>query len=128
MGASAVVDKWPFIHTFHSRYYRPTGKPSVGGFGGNNIRVKSKELDRLIDEMGSLPPQDPKVLELGREYMKLWVKNMYSIVTVSFKKFVTQDEYYWTHFPTADDPYGQPCYWFMGGRFILPDLEPTGRK
>jgi len=125
--ATAVLDKWPFIYSFHSKFYRPTGERSVSTFT-NSERIKSEELDRLIDEMEKFPPNDPKTPELVKEFMKLWVENMWSICTVSFKKFVTQDEYYWTHFPTADDPYGQPCYWFMGGRFILPHLKATGRK
>lgn len=126
--ASGVLDKWPNIYQFHSRFYRPSGESTVGGFGANNIRVKSKELDQLIEKMGSLPPKSPKILELGKEFMKFWTENMWDITTVSFKKFVTEDEYYWTHFPTAEDPYGQPSYWFMGGRFVLPHLKSTGRK
>jgi hypothetical protein len=60
--------------------------------------------------------------------MKLWVENMWAIPTISFKKFVTQDLYYWDNFPMSENPYGQPCYWFMGGRFIFPQLEATGKE
>jgi peptide/nickel transport system substrate-binding protein len=127
-GASATLDKWPFIYMLHSNFYKPTGERAVGGFGGNRLRVKSPELDKLIDEMGVLSPQDPKVAEMGKEFLKLWTENMWSISTISFKKFVTEDEYYWTNFPSSENPYGQPCYWFMGGRFILPQLQATGQK
>lgn len=125
--ATATLDKWPFIYSFHSKFYRPTGELSISTFT-NSERIKSEELDRLIDKMEKFPPTDPKTPQLAKEFMKLWVENMWEICTLGFKKFVTQDEYYWTHFPTADDPYGQPCYWFMGGRFILPYLKATGTK
>ncbi len=127
-GASATLDKWPFIYMLHSDFYKPTGERTVGGFGGNRLRVKSPELDKLIDEMGALPPADPRVLEMGKEFLKLWTENMWSISTISFKKFITEDEYYWTNFPTSENPYAQPCYWFMGGRFVLPHLQATGQK
>lgn len=94
----------------------------------NALRVKSPEVDTLIETLGALPPNDPQVLELGREFLKLWTENMWSIPTISFKKFVTQDLYYWKNFPMAENPYGQPCYWFMGGRFIYPQLEATGKE
>ena len=48
-------------------------------------------------------------------------------VTVSFKKFITQDQQYWTGFPTAENPSRQPLYWFMGGRFTFPLLTPAAR-
>ena len=94
----------------------------------NVLRVKSPEIDALLDEMAGLAPDDPKVAELGRDFLKLWTENMWSIPTISFKKFVTQDLYYWDNFPMAENAYGQPCYWFMGGRFIFPQLEATGKE
>lgn len=124
-GASAIIDKWPFAYFLHSDYYVPTGQSASAG---NSLRIKSKEVDDLLDKMSVLRPDDPKLLELGREWLKLFVENMWSIPTLSFKKFVTVDNYYWTNFPTAENPYGQPCYWFMGGRFILPYMRQTGRK
>lgn len=126
--ASLTVDKWPYLYKLHSMFYRPSGTPCVGGWSGNKLRMKSDDLDRLIDKMAPLHPEDPQILELGKEVMKLWVENMWSIVLFSYKKFITQSEYYWTHFPTAEDPYRAPCYWYLGGRWTLPYLEPTGRK
>ena len=124
IGATAAIDKWPFINQLHSDFYLPQGEVSVN----NSLRVKSPEVDALIDELGGLAPDDPKVAELGREFLKLWTENMWSIPTISFKKFVTQDLYYWDNFPMAENPYGQPCYWFVGGRFIYPHLEATGKE
>ena len=124
IGATAAIDKWPFIMELHSNYYKPRGEVSLN----NQLRVKSPEIDKLVDTLGALAPDDPKVLELGQEFLKLWTENMWSIPTISFKKFVTQDLYYWDNFPTSENPYGQPCYWFMGGRFILPQLEATGKE
>ncbi len=124
IGATAAIDKWPFIRELHSDFYTPIGESS----NNNALRVKSPELDAVIDEMAGLAPDDPKVLELGQDFLKLWTENMWSIPTISFKKFVTQDLYYWDNFPIAENPYGQPCYWFIGGRFIYPQLQATGKE
>jgi peptide/nickel transport system substrate-binding protein len=51
---------------------------------------------------------------------------MLTIPTISFKKFTSIDETYWTNWPTAENPKRQPLYWFMGGRFTFADVEPKG--
>jgi peptide/nickel transport system substrate-binding protein len=125
LSVNATADKWQALLGLHSRFYTPVGESTAGRGSTNAMRLNSPELDAIIDEMGSLHPEDPRVLELARDSMKLWAENMYSIVTISFKKFVTIDEYYWTGFPTSENPNRQPLYWFIGGRFTLPQVEPA---
>jgi peptide/nickel transport system substrate-binding protein len=52
---------------------------------------------------------------------------MYFITPISFKKFVTWDERYWTGFPTSENPKYMPLYWFQGGKFTFQSLEPVSR-
>ena len=120
---NAIDDKWPYMYPYHSDFYVPTGK----GTTLNRIRLKSEKIDKIIEELGALAPDDPRSRELEYEFFKEWVRNQYSITTISFKKFITEDEYYWTNFPNSENPYGQPSYWFMGSRFVLPHLEKTGK-
>ncbi|MDI3473421.1 MAG: peptide/nickel transport system substrate-binding protein [Thermotogaceae bacterium] len=122
---SASLDKWPYINGYHSRFYKPTGETQTLQ---NIIRLKDPEVDRIIDEMGAISPDDPKSYELTKDWIKLWTENMWTIVLTSFKKMITYNEYYWTNYPTAENPYGQPLYWFMGSRFVIPHFEKTGRK
>jgi peptide/nickel transport system substrate-binding protein len=121
--ANFVADKWPFMYNFHSDFYRPIGESSTN----NLMRIKSEVIDDIVDRLGALHPSDPNVPALEEEFFKYWTENMFGIHTLSFKKFITHDEYYWTNFPTSENAYGQPNYWFMGGRFVYPYLEKTGR-
>ena len=77
---------------------------------------------------GKIHPEDDQVVELGHDFMKLWVENMFSITTVSFKKFVTTDTYYWTGFPTSENAFVQPLYWFGGGRFTFQHVDSATRN
>lgn len=124
---SANLDKWSYIFRYHSKYYKPVGETQPDP-GFNPMRLKDPRVDKIIDEMGRLSPDDPKAYELALDWIKLWVEEMWTIPVTSFKKLITFDEYYWTNFPTAENPYGQPLYWFMGSRFVIPYLEKTGRK
>ena len=100
-------------------------KTSTAGSGSSNIlRFKAPGLDPLIDEMGKLSPDDPKVAELGQEALKIMVENMLLTSTISFKKFTSFDDTYWTGWPTSENPTRQPLYWFMGGRFTFANVEP----
>ena len=121
----ATADKWKAIFGLHSQFYTPNGKSTATTGSTNTLRVKSKEMDLIIDELDQIHPEDDRVVELGREFMKLWVENMFSIITISFKNFTTVDQYYWTGFPTNENPFVQPLYWFGGGRFTFQHVEPA---
>jgi peptide/nickel transport system substrate-binding protein len=122
---NATTDKWQSLLGLHSDFYVPSGESIAGTGSSNEMRLQDPEVDRIIDELGALHPDDPQVLELGREWMKLWVENMYGICTISFKKFITVDEYYWTGFPTSENAIYQPLYWFHGGKFTFTQVEPA---
>ena len=123
LAVNAIGDKWRAIFGLHSRFFAPSGQSTAGTGSSNTLRIKSQELDLIIDDLSLIHPDDPKVIELGQAFMKMWVENMYSIVTISFKKFITVDEYYWTGFPHNDNPFAQPLYWFGGGRFTFQYLQ-----
>jgi len=122
---NADGDLWQGLNALHSRFFTPVGE-STAGHGSNDIlRFKSPELDAITDQMAKLTPDDPKVVQLGQDALKLIATNMFFIDTISFKKFITMDEYYWTGWPTSENAKRQPLYWFQGGRFSLPYVEPV---
>ena len=122
---NAHPDIWQGLNSLHSRFFAPIGS-STAGNGSNDIdRFRFPELDALIEQMGRLTPEDPQVLDVGRQVMQFWVQNMVRIHTISFKKFITQDTQYWNGFPTAEKPTRQPLYWFIGGRFTFQQIAPN---
>jgi len=44
------------------------------------------------------------------------------------KKFNANDNYYWTNYPSADNPYMAPVSWWAEFKFMFPRIEPTGRE
>ncbi|MFW5988380.1 MAG: ABC transporter substrate-binding protein [bacterium] len=117
--ANAVADKWPFIQSLHSDNYVEPGESSIN----NPARIKDEKIDEIIDVLGEMEPGTEEAKELEYEFFRRYTDQMYGLFTFSFKKYITQNEIYWTNFPTNENPYGQPLYWFMGYRFILPELE-----
>jgi peptide/nickel transport system substrate-binding protein len=121
---NANPDLWQGLNSLHSRFFTPVGKDVSGTGSANILRFKAPELDKITDELSKLSPDDPKVQQLGQEAMKYWVENMLTTPTISFKKFTSFDDTYWTGWPTNEKPTRQPLYWFMGGRFTFADVEP----
>ncbi len=117
-------DGWSNLRSWHSKYYVPAPEIYNSLGGGRPERLQDPVLDELIDAMESLHPQDPQNLELVHQFLQHWVENMYYISTVSFKKFVTWNELYWTNPPSVENPAYMPLYWFQGGRFAIGGLEP----
>jgi peptide/nickel transport system substrate-binding protein len=122
---NAHPDIWQGLNTLHSRFFTPVGKSTAGNGSQNIQRFKFPELDAIVDQLARVAPEDPQALDLGRQAMQLWVQNMITIQTISFKKFITQDTQLWSGFPTAENPTRQPLYWFIGGRFSFQQIAPT---
>ena len=124
LAVNANPDLWQALNAVHGRNRAPIGTDMSTQSSTNSVRFEAPELDAIIDELATISPDDPRVAELGQEAMKYWVENMITTSTISFKKFTSFDDTYWTGWPTNENPTRQPLYWFMGGRFTFADVEP----
>ena len=135
-GDYVVSDNWPAIEPwgghfdlsrvlspFRTSYYRPIGEQAVG----HSSRWYNEELDKVIEEMEKIDWDDPKNLELGMEGLKILVREMPTIPTFSYPGVVAWDEYYWTNYPGAENPYTQPYHHWPNFKYMLPFLEPVQR-
>jgi peptide/nickel transport system substrate-binding protein len=121
-------DVWPDSRPLHPDLYAPIGEDSraVGsGFLGIG-RINDPQIGEFLDAMIPINPDDPASAELNTDFLKYMVEQMYNITTISFKKFVTWDERFWTGFPTSEEPEYMPLYWFQGGKYAIQSLEPVG--
>lgn len=123
--ALASGDFWPQVRGWHPDYYVPNGEDYRSKGGNNHMRINDPKLGEFIDAMASLNPDSPENLQLNQDFLKYWTEQMYFISVISFKKFVTWDERYWTGFPTSESPSYMPLYWFQGGKFAFQSLKPV---
>ena len=114
------------LSPFHSRVYKPIGEYAVQN--GPTSRWTNPELDKIVENMEKIDWDDPRNLELGMEGLKLLVEEMPTIPTFGYPGVVGWDEYYWTNWPGAENAYTQPYHHWPNFKYMLPYLEPTGRK
>jgi peptide/nickel transport system substrate-binding protein len=112
-----------FLDSWHSEFLSPPGKTQSPR---NWQRWSSPELDEIIEQIRGIGFDDPKGLELGREYVKIVTTEMPIIPLMSYNVFTMMDETYWTGYPSAEDPYTNPVPNWSNSRFMMSRLKPTG--
>lgn len=55
------------------------------------------------------------------------VEDMPEIPVMSYNVFTICDEYYWTGYPTSDNPYTNPVPNWANSKYMFPKLKPTGK-
>jgi peptide/nickel transport system substrate-binding protein len=120
--ANADGDGWPQIQGLHPKYYVPNGTSTTAG--GTIYRLNDPKVGEMIDAMAAVTPDSAENQAMMIDFLKYWTENMVFINAISFKKFVTWNERYWTGFPTSEHPDYMPLYWFQGGTFAVQSLKP----
>jgi len=110
-----------FLDSWHSAFVAQAGQVQPLR---NWQRWKSPDLDALIERMRTMGFNDPRTVELGRDYAKLMVREMPIIPLMAYNVFTTMDEHFWTGFPTADNPYTNPVTNWGNSRYMFTRLRP----
>lgn len=114
-------DLFFFLQYWHSRLYVPSGEPAAGS---NSMRWKNPELDRIIEEIESISFDDPKGIELGREFCKLAAQEMPITPLMAYNVFTTMDTTYFEGYPSIDDPYANPVPNWGNTKYMFVKIKP----
>lgn len=109
-----------FLDSWHSQFVQPAGSVQTPR---NWSRWSNPELDTIIEQIRGVSFDDPKGVELGREFVKLAVEEMPIIPLMSYNVFTMMDETYWTGYPTANDPYTNPVPNWGNSRYMMVRLK-----
>lgn len=111
-----------FMDSWHSQFVAQPGQPQPLR---NWQRWSHPELDKIIEDIRKIGFDDPKGVELGRDYVKLMTREMPIIPLMAYNVFTAMDQTYWTGFPTADDPYANPVTNWGNSRYMFVRLKPA---
>jgi peptide/nickel transport system substrate-binding protein len=115
-----------FLDSWHSQFL---AKPGSVQPERNWQRWSDPALDKIIEQIRGIDFDDPKGIELGEEFIKLFVKNMPTIPLMSYNVFTMMDQTYWTGFPNAEtDPYTDPVPNWANTKYMMVKLKPTGAQ
>ena len=92
---------------------------------GQASRWNNARATEIIHELAKISPDDPKSYELGMEFMKIAIDDIPFIGFHSGVKFVPTNSTYWTNYPSADNPYNGPWWWWSCFKYILTEITPA---
>ena len=112
------------------RVLRSLGLPATGHRRGGSwscFRDGAARVDKILEEMEKLDWDSEENLQLEWKGLKILVEEMPTIPTFGYPGVVAWDEYYWTNYPGAENPYTQPYHHWPNFKYMLPFLEPVER-
>jgi peptide/nickel transport system substrate-binding protein len=113
-----------FLDSWHSQFVAAPGKTQPPR---NYQRWASPELDKIIEQVRGVSFEDPRTVELGRDFVKLTVREMPIIPLMAYNVFTAMDETYWTGYPSESDPYANPVPNWGNSRTMMVRLKPVQR-
>ena len=124
-GPSGVkgMDPYFMLSIYTSQYYRPTGQPAPIWWATS--RWRNEEYDRIVAQMDTLKPEDPKTLELFVQAMDIWFREMPDVFVAQLIIRYPMSTEYWTGWPTQEDPYGFPHSWQQEFLKTILRLKPA---
>jgi ABC-type transport system substrate-binding protein len=116
---AGLIDPQATFDLYHSRYAQPIGTPA-----GNNrfSRYNNPDYDKIVDEMASLPSDDPKFQELAVQAMEIYWKDMIDIPVIQWLHRIPYNQTYWTNWPTeanVADGYNGAFWHYTAPQFIM---------
>ena len=67
--------------------------------------LQQSGLGKIVDEMGTIADNNPKLVTLFHHAMEIWMKNLPDIPLVLNYHRIPLDTTYWQNWPTATNPY-----------------------
>lgn len=94
---------------------------------GQGARWDNQAATDIIYELAKLSPSDDKAYELGIEFLKIAVEELPFIGFHSGTKYVPTNATYWENYPSADNAYNGPWWWWSCFKFIVPNITPVAK-
>lgn len=123
---TVMIDSTSTLRRWSSDNMAPIGEATPTGYNsGSNTRWQSDTLDDIIDQLISIPPDDPKVQELTTDFLKEVVANQPYAAFTGCSKLVPVITHYWTGFPTIDNNFEGPWWWWSNFGYTLHNYQPV---
>lgn len=112
------------LERFTGNLLMPQGERASGNYG----RWQGDDAQRyteIVSELATLPLDDERVIPLTVEAQTIWREAVPYIPLVNAKFLLAFNTTYWQNWPTADNNYFQPAFWWNSAHRIVHEIEPA---
>ncbi|MGI9148907.1 MAG: ABC transporter substrate-binding protein [Chloroflexota bacterium] len=126
-GCGSTVEPWFGMNRYNKSWVNPVGTAGTEYVDNTNNagRWSNDQYSALMDQMGSLPLGDPRVMDLYKQAVAIWADEMPDIPLVQTPALMLFNTTYWTNWPTADNNYIQPPSHWEHFLRVLTELKPA---
>lgn len=126
-GCGSVVEPWFGMNRYNKTYVNPIGTPGTENVDNTNNagRWSNDDYSALMDQMGKLPPGDPRVMDLFLQAVRIWADEEPDIPLVQTPSLLIYNSTYWTGWPLANNNYIQPPSWWEHFLRVLVTIQPA---
>jgi peptide/nickel transport system substrate-binding protein len=107
-----VADPYDTLDLYHCKNALEIGEPIL-----IMDRWCDEEYSAIVDQIGLIAPDDPQMRPLVRQAMEIWYENAVEVPMNQWVHRIPYNTIYWDNYPTEDNPYMQPAFWFASGQF-----------
>lgn len=121
-----TADLFRTFTTFHTDYLEPELGERTWG---HPTRWTNPRVDEILDTIRGTHPDNHEVLNpLGLELLQIYIEEMPAISGSTSMDPYAVSTYYWTGWPSAENPHIVPYHHYPNFKYLLTFLEPTGRR
>ncbi|MBD3625857.1 MAG: ABC transporter substrate-binding protein [Rhodobacteraceae bacterium] len=86
-----------------------------------------EEYSALVDEFATYADGDPEAMPIFEKAMDIWYDQAVEIPLSQWYHRIPMNETHWTNYPSQDNPYLQPAFWYFTGQagYLYLQLEPA---
>ncbi|MEM9436732.1 MAG: ABC transporter substrate-binding protein, partial [Pseudomonadota bacterium] len=127
LSCGSVNEPWASMGRYTTKDVVPVGERSPGFNNTSRWDGPAAEAySAIVDEIASKPLGDPSVPAMVAEAYQYLDAEMPFIPLAQASKLIPFNETYWTGWPTNDNYYNHPFFWWNHTHQIIHNLEPAG--
>jgi len=120
-GLAHAWDPYGWYTGFHSRWVVPIGETAAFNTG----RYNNSDVDRIVDALEGMRPDDPRAKPLYKEGLEIFLRELPTIPLVQSIFPTTNDNTYWTNWPSSTSLYSTPFHWWPIFMYVVMNLKST---
>ncbi len=120
----SIADPFATLDMYTCKHALPEGQPTLF-----MDRWCNADFDALVAQIAPLQPGDPAVLPLVTQAMEIWMREAVEVPIQEWYHRIPMNTSNWTNWPSAENPYMQPAFWYTSGQFgyVMHQLEPAAQ-
>jgi len=128
-GCGSTVEPWFGMNRYNKSWVNPIGTAGTEYVDNTNNagRWSNDQYSALMDQIGSLPLGDPRIMDLYKQALAIWADELPDIPLVQTPSYIVFNGTYWTNWPTADNDYIQPPSHWEHFLKVLTELKPAAQ-